>query len=66
MNVTKNDIAANLAAALKPPGIAGSRTLKIVAESNTMIWNAIVAHNGHVYVSGPRLQWPIRLYHLQL
>ncbi len=54
MNMTKDDIAANLASALKPPVGANSRDLRVVAESNTMIWNAIVAHNGYVYVSGPR------------
>lgn len=54
MNATKDDVAANLYAALNPQSGKGSRTLKVVAESNTMIWNAIVAHNEHVYVAGPR------------
>lgn len=51
---TQADIAANLAAALKPPAGGNTRELKVVAESNTMIWNAVVAYNGQLYVAGPR------------
>lgn len=51
MASTADDIGANMAAALAGKG---SRTLTVVAETNSMIWNGVVAHNGHVYVSGPR------------
>ncbi len=54
MNTTKDDIAANMAAALSPPSAGNSRALRVVAESNTMIWNAVVACNRRVYVAGPR------------
>jgi sugar lactone lactonase YvrE len=49
-----DEIVAAMEAAIHPPEAQGTSLLRVVAETRTMVWNAVAIDNGRVFVAGPR------------